>query len=74
MYLTLWTVEPFVHASLDRYAFVAVAPSISTLQHLITMVRTDNQRRQETLNAKGRDLQRSLDVCPISELIASVGH
>jgi hypothetical protein len=51
--------------SLDRYAFIAVTPSLSTLNGLIEMIRLDNHRRQVELDTGGIDPPRSLDVCPI---------
>jgi hypothetical protein len=57
-----------VHTSLDLYAFVAVAPSISTLEDLIAMVQA--AKRQELLDKGGLSPKRSLDVCRISPLMA----
>ena len=56
------TVEGFVHAALDQYAFIAITASLSTLNALIEMVQSDNDRRQLAMNDTGIDIRRSLDV------------
>jgi hypothetical protein len=58
----LRTVESFVHTSLDLYAFIALTPSSSTVNGLIKMVRSDNDRRQEEMDRRGNAGHRSLDV------------
>src|SRR5260370_29635874 len=50
--------------SLDLYAFIAVTPSSSTLDGLITMVKSDNSQRQMEIDKSGRFISRSLDVGP----------
>ncbi|KAF8899777.1 hypothetical protein CPB84DRAFT_1680960 [Gymnopilus junonius] len=42
--------ESFVHTSLDLYAFIALAPSFSTVEQLINMVKSDNDRRVRERN------------------------
>jgi hypothetical protein len=56
------TVEGFVHTALDQYAFIAITASFSTLNDLIEMVQSDNDRRQLAMNDTGIDIRRSLDV------------
>ena len=60
--LNFCTVEAFVHTSLDLYAFIAVTASLSTLDDLLEMVKSDNDRRQRILDEKGVAPSRSLDV------------
>ena len=47
----IWIVEPFVRASLDPCAFVAITPSSSTLDGLIEMVESDNKRVRRAIDA-----------------------
>jgi hypothetical protein len=48
--------------SFDRYAFIALAPSSPTVTGLISMVKADNDRRQQEVNENGLDSGRSLNV------------
>ncbi|KAF8801382.1 hypothetical protein BYT27DRAFT_7115088, partial [Phlegmacium glaucopus] len=45
--------ESFVYTSLDLYAFIALAPSSSTVNGLIEMVKSDNDRRQGEMDRRG---------------------
>jgi hypothetical protein len=56
------TVEPFVHTSLDLFAFIAITGSSSTLHDLINMVKVDNNRRQQEMDETGYDVPRELNV------------
>lgn len=53
--------EPFVHTSLDLYAFIALSPSSSTVNGLIKMVKSDNDRRQQEMDRRGGAKYRSLN-------------
>ncbi|KAF8344504.1 hypothetical protein F5887DRAFT_1075330 [Amanita rubescens] len=53
--------EPFVHMSLDLFAFIALTPSSSTVNELIEMVKSDNDRRQQEMDRKGIERGRSLN-------------
>ncbi|KAM6495239.1 hypothetical protein JOM56_009862 [Amanita muscaria] len=53
--------EPSVYASLDLYAFIALTPSLQTLNRLIDIVKCDNDRRQEQMDRGGYPSWRSLD-------------
>ena len=55
-------VEPYLHISLDLYAFFAITPSLSTADSLIAMVQGDNKRRQDLLDQEGFFSPRNLDV------------
>jgi hypothetical protein len=48
--------------SLDLYAFIAVTASSSTLDALIEMVKSENDRQQREMDALGVIQSRSLDV------------
>ncbi|KAF5373473.1 hypothetical protein D9615_009468 [Tricholomella constricta] len=53
--------EAFVHTSLDLYAFIAVTASLPTLDDLLQMVKSDNDRRQRMLDETGIAPTRLLD-------------
>jgi hypothetical protein len=60
----LQTVEPFVHTSLDLYAFIALAPSSSTVEQLINIVKSDNEQRLQRMNPVTKVVPpRHLNVC-----------
>lgn len=54
--------EPFVHTPLDLYAFIALAPSSSTVDKLIEVVESDNNRREKEMDRSGNAGHRSLNV------------
>ncbi|KAH9975300.1 hypothetical protein BGW80DRAFT_1296329 [Lactifluus volemus] len=68
--------ESYIHTSLDVYAFIAITPSLSTLDNLIQMVKSDNDYRQSEMDEIGRLYPRKLDftapcyVDPEYELVA----
>ncbi|KAF5373278.1 hypothetical protein D9615_007399 [Tricholomella constricta] len=68
--------ESFVHTSLDVYGFIAFTASIATLDSLIQMVKSDNDRRQAEIDMWGTANRRFLDfsnsafVNPEYELVA----
>lgn len=62
MSLNLKTVEPNIHASMNLYAFIAIVPSSSTLDELIQMVKSDNDKRQRGMDCCGVMAYRSLNV------------
>jgi hypothetical protein len=64
-------VEAFVHTSLDLYAFIAVTASSSTLDDLLDMVKSDNQRQQQEMDQFGITSGRSLNVSPHFVIISS---
>jgi hypothetical protein len=51
-----------MYAALDKYAFIAVTPSLATLADLVTVVKEDNDRRQGILDETGRCPLRQIDV------------
>ncbi|KIL65240.1 hypothetical protein M378DRAFT_178411 [Amanita muscaria Koide BX008] len=53
--------EPSVYASLDLYAFIALTPSLQTLNKLIDNVKCDNDRRQKEMNMGGKARRHSLN-------------
>jgi hypothetical protein len=55
-------VNPDIHTALDLYAFVAVTGSATSLDALIQLVRSDNNRRQDEMNRLGASTPRQLDV------------
>ena len=65
-------VEPYLHISLDLYAFFAITPSLTTADSLIAMVREDNQRRQDLLDEEGFFSPRNLNVSIIILLDSEV--
>ena len=70
----LRTVEPFVHTSLDLYAFIALSPSSSTVNGLIKMVKSDNDRRQQEMDRMGCAGDRLLNVRIITISLYRVSH
>jgi hypothetical protein len=56
------TVESFIQTSLDVYAFIAITPSLPTLDNLIQMVKTNNDYRQSRMDDGGYLYARELDV------------
>jgi len=56
-------VDPFIHKSLDSYAFIAITGSRETLETLIEMVKSDNIFRQGILDTQGQALARRISVC-----------
>ena len=53
--------ESFVHTALDLYAFIAMTASLSTLDNLIQMVKSDNDRRQLAMDEGEVTIRRTLD-------------
>ncbi|KAF8809017.1 hypothetical protein BYT27DRAFT_7284830 [Phlegmacium glaucopus] len=53
--------ESFIHTALDLYAFIAITASLSTLNDLIEMVQSDNDRRQLAMDDHGLYFHRSLN-------------
>lgn len=58
----LKTVEVSIHTLLDLYAFIALAPSSSTVDGLIQMVKSDNDLRQQEMDEAGHARDRLLNV------------
>lgn len=52
-YVQTSIVECFVHTALELFACVAITPSLSTLNDLIEMVQSNNDRRQPKMDEKG---------------------
>ncbi|KAF8631722.1 hypothetical protein AX15_002227 [Amanita polypyramis BW_CC] len=53
--------ENTVRSALGLYAFIAVTASLSTLNDLIEIVQSDNNRRQLAMHDRGIDIRCSLD-------------
>ncbi|KAF8645810.1 hypothetical protein AX16_007565 [Volvariella volvacea WC 439] len=53
--------DPFIHRSLDMYAFVAVTASLETLDVLINLIKNENNARENIFRTSGIFPQRHFD-------------